>query len=147
MPGTVDSPHAMIASDRVEGTDVYSTTGEKLGSIDHLMIDKMSGQVTCAVLEFGGFLGWARSAIHCLGACSRTTPRRKASLSRSTRRSSRARRDTAATTAGLGQRLRPQVNTHYGVPLSSGRSAAAGRRPGGAPRLRVAVGSCRRAAL
>ena len=57
MPGSVDSPHAMIASDRVEGTDVYSPSGEKLGSIDHLMIDKITGQVSCAVLEFGGFLG------------------------------------------------------------------------------------------
>lgn len=57
MPGSVDSPHTLIASDRVEGTDVYSPTGEKLGSIDHLMIDKVSGQVRSAVLEFGGFLG------------------------------------------------------------------------------------------
>lgn len=53
----VDSPRAMISSDRVEGTDVYSPSGDKLGSIDHLMIDKVSGQVRCAVLEFGGFLG------------------------------------------------------------------------------------------
>jgi hypothetical protein len=57
MPGSVDSPHALIASDRVEGTDVYSPAGDKLGTIDHLMIDKLSGRVRCAVLEFGGFLG------------------------------------------------------------------------------------------
>ncbi|MEO7242170.1 MAG: PRC-barrel domain-containing protein, partial [Variovorax sp.] len=31
--------------------------GEKLGSIDDLMIDKRSGQVRYAVMEFGGFLG------------------------------------------------------------------------------------------
>lgn len=47
----------VIASDRVEGTAVYNTAGEKLGSIDTLMIDKQSGQVRYAVLEFGGFLG------------------------------------------------------------------------------------------
>jgi sporulation protein YlmC with PRC-barrel domain len=47
----------VISSDRVEGTKVYNTTGEKLGSIDELMIDKMSGNVRYAVLEFGGFLG------------------------------------------------------------------------------------------
>lgn len=46
-----------ISSDRVEGTAVYNSTGEKLGSIDSLMIDKLSGQVRHAVLEFGGFLG------------------------------------------------------------------------------------------
>lgn len=47
----------VISSDRVEGTNVYNTAGEKLGSIDDLMIDKVSGQVRYAVLEFGGFLG------------------------------------------------------------------------------------------
>lgn len=47
----------VISSDRVEGTSVYNTGGDKLGSIDDLMIDKNSGQVRYAVLEFGGFLG------------------------------------------------------------------------------------------
>ena len=51
------SSHDLISSDRVEGTAVYNNAGEKLGSIDHLMIDKLSGQVRYAVLEFGGFLG------------------------------------------------------------------------------------------
>jgi len=48
---------AMISSDKVEGTKVYNTAGETLGSIDCLMIDKHSGTVRYAVLEFGGFLG------------------------------------------------------------------------------------------
>jgi sporulation protein YlmC with PRC-barrel domain len=53
-----NSPHsAVISSDHVEGTKVYNTVGDKLGSIDDLMIDKVSGQVRYAVLEFGGFLG------------------------------------------------------------------------------------------
>ena len=47
----------VISSDKVEGTAVYNPAGEKLGSIDDLMIDKLSGQVRYAVLEFGGFLG------------------------------------------------------------------------------------------
>ena len=47
----------VISSDRVEGTNVYNESGDKLGSIDDLMIDKRSGQVRYAVLEFGGFLG------------------------------------------------------------------------------------------
>jgi sporulation protein YlmC with PRC-barrel domain len=47
----------IISSDKVEGTAVYDTAGKKLGSIDDLMIDKYSGQVRYAVLEFGGFLG------------------------------------------------------------------------------------------
>ncbi len=55
---TTTSTHAaVISSDHVEGTKVYNTVGDKLGSIDDLMIDKVSGQVRYAVLEFGGFLG------------------------------------------------------------------------------------------
>ena len=47
----------VISSDKVEGTNVYNVAGEKLGSVDDLMIDRHSGQVKYAVLEFGGFLG------------------------------------------------------------------------------------------
>ena len=47
----------VISSEKVEGTTVYNTAGEKLGSVDNLMIDKISGQIRYAVLEFGGFLG------------------------------------------------------------------------------------------
>ena len=47
----------VISSDKVEGTSVYNNAGDKLGSIDDLMIDKHSGHVRYAVLEFGGFLG------------------------------------------------------------------------------------------
>jgi sporulation protein YlmC with PRC-barrel domain len=48
---------SVISSDKVEGTTVYNPQGEKLGSIDDLMIDRATGQVRYAVLEFGGFLG------------------------------------------------------------------------------------------
>jgi hypothetical protein len=50
-------PHALIASDRVEGTPVYRTNGEKIGTIQRLMIDKISGSVAYAVLRYGGLLG------------------------------------------------------------------------------------------
>jgi sporulation protein YlmC with PRC-barrel domain len=52
-----DTDLAVISSEKVEGTAVYNPDGNKLGSIDDLMIDKWSGQVRYAVLEFGGFLG------------------------------------------------------------------------------------------
>ncbi len=55
-PSTTTSSD-VISSDKVEGTAVYNPAGDKLGSIDDLMIDKRSGQVRYAVLEFGGFLG------------------------------------------------------------------------------------------
>lgn len=47
----------LIASDRVEGTTVYNPDGEKIGSIDSVMIDKLSGKVAYADMSFGGFLG------------------------------------------------------------------------------------------
>jgi len=49
--------YSVISSNKVEGASVYNGAGEKLGSIDDLMIDQHSGQVKYAVLEFGGFLG------------------------------------------------------------------------------------------
>ena len=57
MPTTATMTSDVISSDKVEGTTVYNTAGDKLGSIDDLMIDKRTGQVRYAVLEFGGFLG------------------------------------------------------------------------------------------
>jgi hypothetical protein len=50
-------PHSLIASDRVEGTAVRRSNGGKVGTIQRLMIDKVSGNVAYAVLSFGGFLG------------------------------------------------------------------------------------------
>lgn len=47
----------LIGSDKVEGTAVYGTSGEKIGKIERVMIDKPSGKVAYAVLSFGGFLG------------------------------------------------------------------------------------------
>lgn len=51
------STHPMIASNRVEGTAVYNSGRERLGTIQHIMIDKLSGQSEFAVMSFGGFLG------------------------------------------------------------------------------------------
>ena len=47
----------LIGSDKVEGTAVYGADRTKIGSIERLMIDKVSGKVSYAVLGFGGFLG------------------------------------------------------------------------------------------
>jgi hypothetical protein len=47
----------LIGSDKVEGTYVYDAKGEHIGSIERVMIEKVSGQVAYAVLSFGGFLG------------------------------------------------------------------------------------------
>ena len=49
-------PHRFVASDRVEGTLVCRSDGTEIGSIERLMIDKVSGKVAYAVLGFGGFM-------------------------------------------------------------------------------------------
>jgi sporulation protein YlmC with PRC-barrel domain len=48
---------SLISAEKVNGTDVYNAKGEKLGDIEDVMIDKISGQVAYAILSFGGLLG------------------------------------------------------------------------------------------
>src|SRR3989440_2908099 len=48
---------SLIGSDKVEGAAVYGANDSKIGSIERVMIDKLSGKVAYAVLSFGGFLG------------------------------------------------------------------------------------------
>src|SRR5215470_9909116 len=47
----------LIGSDKVEGTPVYRSNGERAGTIQRVMIDKLSGKVAYAVMSFGGFMG------------------------------------------------------------------------------------------
>src|SRR4030088_2482221 len=47
----------LIGSDKVEGTAVYGADSQKIGTIERVMIDKVSVRVSYAVLSFGGFLG------------------------------------------------------------------------------------------
>ena len=54
---TINTASSVISSDKVHGTNVFNPNGDKLGSIESLMINKLSGQVRYAVMEFGGFLG------------------------------------------------------------------------------------------
>lgn len=52
-----DSPSALVSSSDVVGTAVFSRDGDHIGSIDHVMIDKVSGKIAYAVMSFGGVLG------------------------------------------------------------------------------------------
>ncbi len=47
----------LINAEKVHGTDVYNMAGEKLGTIEDLVLDKINGSVQFAVLSFGGLLG------------------------------------------------------------------------------------------
>jgi hypothetical protein len=67
----MSGPHQLIASDQIEGIAVRRPNGDCIGHIERLMIDKVTGKVSYAILSFGGFLGmgtnlvplpWARLA-------------------------------------------------------------------------------------
>src|ERR1700745_3775160 len=47
----------LIGSDKVEGTAVYGADESKIGNVQRVMIDKISGQAKYVVVSFGGFLG------------------------------------------------------------------------------------------
>jgi sporulation protein YlmC with PRC-barrel domain len=53
-----ESTHGdMIAATKVNGTTVYNRAGEKIGSIDDIMLNKRRGHADYAIMSFGGFLG------------------------------------------------------------------------------------------
>ena len=58
MADVADDPSAtggrLIAASNVNGTTVYNRSGEKLGSVHDLMIDKRTGSAEYAILSFGG---------------------------------------------------------------------------------------------
>lgn len=56
-----DETSSLISSDKVEGTKVFSTDGDELGRIEHLMLGKRSGRIEYSVMSFGGFLGMNES--------------------------------------------------------------------------------------
>ena len=57
--GTLDMrlSHDLIASDKVVGMYVYDRTGNHIGSIEKIILEKRGGRVAYAVLSFGGLLG------------------------------------------------------------------------------------------
>ena len=60
MATTVDMSRetvSLIGSDKVDGTAVYGADERKIGNVQRVMIDKISGKVAYAVISFGGFLG------------------------------------------------------------------------------------------
>src|SRR4029453_10590233 len=52
-----DTMHTLVPSDRVEHVGVYGRDGTKLGTIERLMLEKVSGTVAYAVIKTGGLLG------------------------------------------------------------------------------------------
>jgi hypothetical protein len=69
--GTSITSRTLIAADKVKGANVYNLVGDRLGSVDDILIDKVGGRVIYAVMSFGGFpvgemyhpLPWAKPAL------------------------------------------------------------------------------------
>ena len=55
---TAPTHGSLIAGARVSGTPVYDLEENKIGSIEDVMIDKLQGSVSYAVLSFGSFMGF-----------------------------------------------------------------------------------------
>ena len=55
---TTPSGHTeAIRASRVIGTAVYNVSGQNIGTIEDVMLDKMSNGIMFAIIGFGGFLG------------------------------------------------------------------------------------------
>lgn len=56
--GMTPSGHtSAIRAKKVIGTNVHNTAGEKIGTIEDIVLDKLSNNIVFAVCGFGGFLG------------------------------------------------------------------------------------------
>jgi len=47
----------LIGSDRVEGTAVYGSNGDKIGTVERVLIEKRGGQARDVEISVGSFLG------------------------------------------------------------------------------------------
>jgi sporulation protein YlmC with PRC-barrel domain len=56
MPTASGHTSAILAS-KVKGTAVYNNGGEKIGTVEDIVLDKMSNNIMFAVLGSGGVLG------------------------------------------------------------------------------------------
>ena len=65
---------ALIGSDRVEGTAVYGTEGEKIGAVERVLIEKRSGQARDVEISVGSFLGMGGTLHSFHGTSSITIP-------------------------------------------------------------------------
>jgi sporulation protein YlmC with PRC-barrel domain len=57
-PMTTTTGHtSAIFASKVKGTPVYSDNGDKIGTVEDVVLDKQSNQIMFAALGFGGLLG------------------------------------------------------------------------------------------
>lgn len=51
------SAHRLILASRVIDTPVFNLSGERIGKVDDLSVNRVTGEVVYALVSFGGFLG------------------------------------------------------------------------------------------
>src|SRR5215212_2162770 len=61
MNDVLQKPHPLIASDPVEGTAVRRPNGERIGHVERLMIDKITGSVSYALSVSAASSAWERT--------------------------------------------------------------------------------------
>ena len=66
--------HSLIGSDKVDGTAVYGADQQKIGSVERVMIDKLSGKVAYAASAMAASWEWAKSCTQPRGPTSSMTP-------------------------------------------------------------------------
>lgn len=54
---TTNPAGRLIGADQVQGTTIYNPRGDNPGSVQNVMIDKVSGRIAYAEVGFSGFLG------------------------------------------------------------------------------------------
>lgn len=54
---TASGHTSAIRASKVKGTTVYNTSGEKIGHVEDVILDKQSDRIMFAALGFGGILG------------------------------------------------------------------------------------------
>lgn len=54
---TASGHTSAIRASRVIGTPVYNATGDEIGKIEDVMLDKQTNNIMFGVVGFGGFLG------------------------------------------------------------------------------------------
>ncbi|MDR3527819.1 MAG: PRC-barrel domain-containing protein [Rhizomicrobium sp.] len=54
---TASGHTSAILASKVKGTTVYNTTGEKIGHVEDVVLDKTSDRIMFVALGFGGLLG------------------------------------------------------------------------------------------
>ncbi len=60
---TASGHTSAIRAKKVIGTNVKDSSGNKIGSIEDIVLDKESNTIMFAVVGFGGFLGMAENTI------------------------------------------------------------------------------------